>query len=172
MTLAHRAIAVGGVKAADPLASECLGILYLRGDLADPGLDEGEAAEQSHARYLAGIRYARDHAAVWRLYPGRPNPRPRSILGAFLPATPADWDSDHEDPDTNYRRRARSQRRAIARLLLFGPYPIFVLEDVVVHLHRLRFMDEDRQPPYLLAAERSTIAALRVALGALVIEYR
>jgi hypothetical protein len=172
--LAHRTAILGGADPHNPLAGECLGILYLRGDLADPGLDSVEAAEQGHQRYLAGIRYGRDHAAVWS-GSGQPNPNPRSVLGSFLPddrGPLAGFDSD-EESDTDYRRRrARRLRRATARLLVFGPYPIFVLDDIVVYLHRMRFMDEDRQPPYVLEAERATIAALRVALGALVIEYR
>jgi hypothetical protein len=173
-TIAHREAILGGADPRNPLAGECLGILYLRGDLADPGIDEKEAAEQSHARYLAGIRYGRDHAAVWNSS-GQPNPNPRSVLGSFLPddrgSSMAGFDD--EESETDYRRRReRRLRSATARLLVLGPYPIFVLDDVVVFLHRMRWMDEDRQPPYLLEAERSTLAALRVALGALVIEYR
>jgi hypothetical protein len=46
-----------------------------------------------------------------------------------------------------------------------------VLDDIVVFLHRMRFMDEDRQPPYLLDAEKRDIADLRLALAALVVEF-
>jgi hypothetical protein len=171
-TLAHRTAIIGGADPHNPLAGECLGTLYLRGDLADPGLDSVEAAEQGHQRYLAGIKYGRDHAAVWN-GSGQPNPNPRSVLASFLPDDRPTPDIDCDAEDTNYRqRRVRRLRSATARLLVLGPYPIFVLDDIVVYLHRMRFMDEDRQPPYVLEAERATIAALRVALGLLVIEYR
>lgn len=172
LTLAHRT--AQGIDARNPLASECLGILYLRGELADPGLDPDEAAEQGHHRYLAGMKYGRDHAAVWKSCPGRPNPSPPSHLGTFLPDDrhADDFDCDDDDLETNYARRARQLRSATARLLILGPYPIYVLDDVVVYLHRMRFMDENRLPAYLLTAEKATIAALRAALAALVQEYR
>jgi hypothetical protein len=139
----------GRVNAA---ASEPLGILYLRGDLADPGLDAADASEQGRLRYDAGLRYARDHAIASNRHPGRPNPSPGSHLAAFL---------------TDDRLRS-----ATARVIALGPYPLFVLEDVAVYRVRMRFMDEERVPPYLLEAERLTIAALRSALGVLVREYR
>lgn len=168
LTLAHRAAVLAGADPRDPRASEPLGILYLRGELADPDLDADQAAEQGLARYTAGIKFARDHALVWNRHPDRPG-RPRSQLGSFLPDRRGPGDYGTEDVD-DQRRRERRLRSATARVYELGPYPLFVLEDVVVFQTRMAFMDQPRRP--LFDTERSTIAALRSALATLVDEYR
>src|SRR5690349_11974487 len=64
-TLARRAALVGEEHQGDNRAAYPLGVLWLRGLLADPGLSGQAAEEQAKARHDAGLAYARDYIIVW-----------------------------------------------------------------------------------------------------------
>jgi hypothetical protein len=173
LTLAHRAAIIAGGDPTDARAGYPLGILAMLGHLADPGVDAKEAEEQTYLRHQAGLRYAGYRMGAWA-GSDRPNPSPRSHLASFALATMGDETflnlDEIDDLDARQRRCEMREREARAHVLVYGQYPMFVLEDVVCDEHRMHFMD--KPGGRLTAAERFTLAALRQALNVLVHDYK
>jgi hypothetical protein len=170
LTLLHRAELIRGADPKDQRSSYPLGIHALRGDLADPGIPFDEAAEQTDLRLQAGLTFAGLHAVVWNGLPGRPNPFPRSHLAFAIAGACAELcDLDDDDRATILRRCSTKLRGAWARLALYGPFAIYIVEEIVIYEHPMRFVEEGRQP---LLAERRQVEALRAGLAGLVREFR
>lgn len=170
LVLLHRMIAGGDPT--DSRAGFPLGILAMQGHLADPGLEGQEAEEQTYQRLQAGLRFAAYRAGAW-VGSGRPPPHPRCHLASFALATSGDEtfiNLDEFDPVARQRHCEREEQKARAHILVYGLYPMFVLEDIASDEHRMRFMDAE--DPQLTAADHFTLSALRQALGALVRDYK
>jgi hypothetical protein len=63
--LAQRARLVGSADSREARAGYPLGVLALRGLLADPGCGRDRAKDQTEARLAAGVWFAADHAMSW-----------------------------------------------------------------------------------------------------------
>lgn len=169
LTLAHRAQIIAGADPKDQRASYPLGILALRGDLADPDADKDEAEEQNHLRHQAGLIYAGLHAIV---HGG--NKTPRSHLGSAIAGLSEPLsDLTDTDRDTIYRRSERRLRAAVAHVLIHGGRALHVLENTVVYEQGLRFMDtSNRRPPSAWEADARDTDCLRLALADCVQEFK
>lgn len=177
LTLAHRAeLLIAGTDPRDPRAGYALGRLEMCGALADPGLDEKEAAEQNYQRGEAGRCFGALHAVVWNGRPGRPNPFARSHLASLIAsACEPLFDLADDDPETIKRRCGKQLREANARACVAGVsnHALRVLEAVVLYEQGLRFINTaDRRPSSAWRADQRDLMDLRLALGALVREFK
>jgi hypothetical protein len=177
LTIAHRAeLLIAGADPRDPRAGYALGRLELCGALADLGLNERDAAEQNYARAEAGRCFGALHAVVWNGRPGRPSPFTRSHLaGLIASACEPLFDLADDDPETIKRRCGKQLREANARACVAGVsnHALRVLENVVIYEQGLRFADtSNRRPSSAWLADQRDLSDLRLALGALVREFK
>lgn len=166
MMLGHRA-AVG----VDPLA-QCagypLGILFLRGELADVGIGGQAADDQNAARHVAGLEFASLHASAHGMA------TTRSCLASMVAGNglgngrPSGADATERERRTHMRLNS-----AIGAVLdRAGAFALDVLQNVVIYQEPMRFMDPARNPlsdhgAAIGVADKIEIAFLRRALEAL-----
>jgi hypothetical protein len=182
--LDQRARPILGADPHNHLAGFPSGILELRGDYADPSLRAemvakkcpedailSAMAEQNYARARAGDTYSRIHAIFWNGFPNRPNPETRSCMASMIAGVcePLSYLAE-DDRAKQHRRCGKQLNEIISRMSLYGPLPLYALDEIFLYQHRMGFMDSPSGRP--LAAERFFIAAVRQALAALVIEFR
>jgi len=129
-TLERRACLVGSADARDPRAGYPLGVLLLRGLLADPDMAGDAAKDQARERHDAGLRYAADHAIVF-------GPRtPKSHLAAIIDGIRHRAASDGRPESKIALDAGERYGRKVAAVRLLpppsNPFPHHVLDRIAI----------------------------------------
>lgn len=162
ITLQRRAALTSEAGEHDQRAGYPLGILAMRGELADPGANSpDDAAEENRRRHQAGLMYAGLHAVVYGVK------SPRSHMAALLTGLGG---GDGRGPDNDRAGSAARLRETVEVVVSnAGRRGFDVLENIVVYERPMRFMDTaHRRTEAAWEADRRDKAALRGALAALV----